>query len=128
MNDGKEDVGKTGESFEERLAAARIRQGLDPKPEDPSKGDSSGPTPMSVGMRVGVELLSAVIVGAALGYWLDRWLHTSPFLLSLFVLLGGAGGVANIWRLLAPKNPGKTANSPPGAASATEMKDWRRGG
>jgi ATP synthase protein I len=128
MNDGKENVGKTGASFEERLAAARTRQGLDPKPEDPSKGDPSGPTPMSVGMRVGVEMLSAVIVGAALGYWLDRWLHTSPFLLSLFVLLGGAGGIANVWRLLGPKPPGKTANLAPGSTPATEMKDRHRGG
>jgi ATP synthase protein I len=128
MNDGKENVGKTGASFEERLAAARTRQGLDPKPVDSSAGGNAGPNAMSVGLRVGVELLSAVIVGASLGYWLDRWLHTSPFLLSLFVLLGGAGGVANVWRLLGPKPPGKTANLPSDANPATEMKDWRRGG
>ncbi|MDR3523674.1 MAG: AtpZ/AtpI family protein [Acetobacteraceae bacterium] len=105
MNDDAKNAGQAGTSFEARLAAARTRQGLDPKPLDISKGDTKGPSPMSVGLRVGVELLSALIVGASLGYWLDRWLHTSPMLLSLFVLLGGAGGIANVWRLLGPKPP-----------------------
>ena len=128
MNDDKDEAKRTGGSFEERLAVARTRQGLDPKPVDPSAGGNAGPNAMSVGLRVGVELLSAVIVGASLGYWLDRWLHTSPFLLSLFVLLGGAGGIANVWRLLGPKPPGKNANLPPDSNPATEMKDRHRGG
>ena len=106
MSDGRNRMGKPDASFEARLAKARSRQGLDPKPVDPSAGGAKGPSPMGVGLRVGVEMLSALIVGASLGYWLDKWLHTSPFLLSLFVLLGGAGGVANVWRLLGPKKPG----------------------
>ena len=107
MSDGKNGSGKPNASFEARLASARAKQGLDPKPVDPSAGDMKGPSPMGVGLRVGVELLSALIVGASLGYWLDRWLHTSPFLLILFVLLGGAGGIANVWRLLGPTKPSK---------------------
>jgi F0F1-type ATP synthase assembly protein I len=54
--------------------------------------------------------------------------HTSPFLLALFVLLGGAGGVANVWRLLAPKKPSMAVNLPPDDVPATEMKDRHRGG
>jgi len=128
MNDDKKRVGQAGTSFEARLAAARTRQGLDPKPLEVSKGGNAGPSPMSVGLRVGVELLSALIVGASLGYWLDRWLHTSPLMLSLFVLLGGAGGIANVWRLLGPKTPSKMTNSPPEVAPAADMKDRHRGG
>ncbi len=114
-------------SFEARLAAARAKQGLDPKPEDPSKGDT-GPTPIGVGMRVGVELLSALIVGAALGYWADKWLHTSPMLLIVFVLLGGAGGIANVWRLLSPTASGAKTNSTSGETPEADMKDRHRGG
>ena len=123
-NDSKD--GPTG-SFEARLAAARAKQGLDPKPEDSSKGNS-GPSPMSIGMRVGVELLSALIVGAALGYWTDKWLHTSPLLLLVFVLLGGAGGIANVWRLLAPGALGEKTDSTSGAKLEADMKDRHRGG
>ena len=96
MSDGKD--GDKG-SFESRLTAARAKQGLDPVPVDPAKA-GSGNSALSVGLRVGVEMVSALAVGAALGYALDRWLHTSPLLLSLFVLMGGAAGVANVWRTL----------------------------
>jgi ATP synthase protein I len=115
-------------SFEARLAAARARQGLDLKPSDMSKGDNAMPSTLGVGLRVGVEMLSALIVGAALGYWLDRWLHTSPVLLSLFVLLGGAGGIANVWRLMAPRRSGETARLTPGETPEADVKDRHRGG
>jgi len=44
-------------------------------------------------------------VAVAIGWFLDRWLGTTPFLLILFFLLGGAAGVANVWRLVAPRKP-----------------------
>jgi ATP synthase protein I len=93
------------DSFENRLAAARKKQGLDPTPPAaPASGLQS--SSMGVGLRVGVELLSALVVGVAIGWYLDRWLHTSPLMLIIFVLMGGAAGVANVWRLMAPKRPG----------------------
>jgi ATP synthase protein I len=68
-------------------------------------------------MRVGVELVSAVIVGLAIGWGLDAWLKTRPLFMILFVFLGGAAGIANVWRLVAPgsgaSGPG-TAKKPPG--------------
>ncbi len=91
-------------SFESRLEAARRKQGLDPEPQADKAGGTQ-PTSMGVGLRVGVELLSTLIVGAAIGWFLDRGLHTSPAMLILFVLLGGAAGIANVWRLMSPKAP-----------------------
>ena len=86
------------DDFERRLKAARDRRA----PVDRSpKG--SGPSPWGIGARVGVELLSALIVGLGIGWALDRWLHTTPLFLVLFVLLGGAAGIANVWRLMTPK-------------------------
>jgi len=41
-------------------------------------------------------------VGAAIGWGLDRLLGTRPILLVVFVLLGGAAGVLNVWRIFAP--------------------------
>ena len=90
-------------SFDERLRDARARQGLTPRPPVISGGTyEGGPSPLSIGLRVGVELVSALLVAVVIGYWLDRWLHTSPVLLGVFVLLGGAAGVANVWRIMGP--------------------------
>lgn len=57
-------------------------------------------------MRVGVELVSAMVVAVAIGYGLDWVFGTRPILMVVFVPLGGAAGVLNVWRLLAPK-PGR---------------------
>jgi len=47
------------------------------------------------------------VVALLIGWGLDRWLHTTPVFIALFVLLGGAAGVANVWRLMMPgKGPG----------------------
>ncbi len=96
-----EDKGQNG-SFEQRLASARRKQGLD-EAADGSKQSGADNSSLGVGLRVGVELVSAIVVAVAIGWWLDRWLHTTPFLIILFVLLGGAAGIANIWRLVGPK-------------------------
>ena len=92
-----------GGSFEERLRAARTKQAMD-KPA-PSAGSGGTSSPMGIGVRVGVELVSALAVSVAIGWALDWWLGTKPWLLGLFVLLGGAAGIANVWRLMMPSKP-----------------------
>ena len=98
--------GQSGEgvSFEERLEAARKRRGMDAPPAGAGK-TAVETSALGVGMRVGVEMVAALAVAVAIGWYLDRWLHTSPAFLAVFVLLGGAAGVANVWRLMAPKRP-----------------------
>ena len=88
------------DGFDERLRGARDRQGLDPKPDKGGGGLPSGS--WGLGLRVGTEIVSALIAGAGLGWVLDRWLGTSPWLLLVFFLVGGAAGVLNLYRLLAP--------------------------
>jgi F0F1-type ATP synthase assembly protein I len=44
------------------------------------------------------ELISGVAVGAILGYFLDKYFNTSPFLLIFGILLGFSGGMLNIYR------------------------------
>ncbi len=92
-------------SFEDRLRAARTKQGMDTPPTQAASAGMGGNSAMGIGLRVGVELVSAMIVGVGIGWFLDRWLHTSPLMLILFVLLGGGAGVANVWRLMGPKKP-----------------------
>lgn len=92
-----------GGSFEERLQAARTKQAMDTPA--PSAGGAGTSSPMGIGVRVGVELVSALAVSVTIGWALDWWLGTKPWLLGLFVLLGGAAGIANVWRLMMPRAP-----------------------
>jgi ATP synthase protein I len=50
------------------------------------------------GVRLSSELVAGVVVGAGLGWVIDRWLGTSPWGLLIFLLLGFAAGVLNVMR------------------------------
>ena len=96
-----EDTASSGKSFDQRLQEARNRQGLDPAPP---KADQAVPefSAMAVFFRVSVELVSALLVGLAIGWALDHFLKTKPLFLILFVLLGGVAGMFNVWRIVSP--------------------------
>jgi ATP synthase protein I len=101
---GSNEPGDHDTSFEERLAAARNKQGLEIAPSGAGKSpDGLDGNALAIGMRVGVEMVSALVVAVAIGWGLDRLLGTKPILLAVFVLLGGAAGVLNVWRVFAPK-------------------------
>ena len=53
---------------------------------------------MAYGMRMAAELVGAVIAGGAIGWGLDRWLGSTPWLFLLFFVLGFAAGVLNVVR------------------------------
>ena len=98
-------------SFEERLAMARDKQGLEAARPGPGKTpDGLDGSALAIGVRVGVEMVSALVVAVAIGWGLDWLFGTRPILMAVFVLLGGAAGVLNVWRMFAPKRgpaPGK---------------------
>ena len=50
------------------------------------------------GFRLSSELVAGVVVGAGLGWLIDRWLGVSPWGLMIFLLLGFAAGVLNVMR------------------------------
>jgi ATP synthase protein I len=90
-------------SLRERVEAARFRQGLDSSPKPSSPGNPLDGSVLGLGLRVGAELVAALLVGFAIGWCLDRWLGTRPVFLGVFLLLGGAAGMRNVWRLVAPR-------------------------
>lgn len=53
---------------------------------------------MAAGFRIAVELLAAIVVGAGIGWGLDQWLGTRPWLLILFFILGAVAGLMNVYR------------------------------
>ena len=93
------DTGGDNGSFESRLQAARVKQGLDIPPHPTgSNPDGDGASAWRIGLRLSVELVSALVVALAIGYGLDRWFGTKPILLLVFLPVGVAAGVMNVWR------------------------------
>lgn len=82
--------------LDEKLKKARIREA---QLRHEVASDSQRARASRIGLRVCADLLSAIIVGAALGYVLDEVLHTKPWCLIVFLLFGGAAGVLNVYRL-----------------------------
>ena len=88
------------ESDNDRLRRLNVRL-RDARHDAAEKGDKKGQSLTGIGLafRVGVELLSAVAVGGAIGWGLDLWLETRPWLMLVLLLLGGAAGILNVYRI-----------------------------
>jgi ATP synthase protein I len=69
-----------------------------PSDNDPGSRPSADPSAMARGFRLSTELVAGVLVGALIGWLLDRWLGISPWGMIVFLLLGFAAGVLNVMR------------------------------
>jgi len=82
---------------------ARLRRAHERRPEQGAENDP-GPSRDSIGaglgfaLRIGVELVAALAVGVGVGFLLDRWLGTAPWLMVVFFFLGSAAGFLNVYR------------------------------
>ena len=47
---------------------------------------------MSLVTHLGLSMAGSIILGFAIGYWLDKWLHTRGLFLVIFIILGVMGG------------------------------------
>ena len=69
---------------------------------DPSDGAGAQQTATASGyargFRLSSELVAGVLVGAGIGWLIDRLLRISPWGLTVFLLLGFAAGVLNVMR------------------------------
>ncbi|MGB2635095.1 MAG: AtpZ/AtpI family protein [Candidatus Acidiferrum sp.] len=43
-------------------------------------------------------LVAAIVLGGLVGYFLDHWLHTKPYLMLVFGFLGFFGGLRDLLR------------------------------
>ena len=64
------------------------------------------------GFRLSSELVAGVVVGAGLGWLIDRGLGISPWGLIVFLLLGFAAGVLNVMRSAGVVPEGGIRNKP----------------
>ena len=80
-----------------RLRAAKSRRG-GKKGADDEQTRGGG---LAFAVRIGVDLVAALVVGVGIGLLLDRWLGTGPWFLLLFFVLGAAAGMMNVYRVMA---------------------------
>ena len=53
---------------------------------------------MGNAFKLGTELVAAVLVGTIIGFILDTWFDTKPWLIIIFFFLGAAAGLLNVIR------------------------------
>ncbi|CAA6605225.1 ATP synthase protein I [Rhodospirillaceae bacterium LM-1] len=85
---------------------ARLRKMQAEGGQQGASSDKNGPDPSSmtaglgVAMRIGVELVSALMVGVGIGFGLDTLFDTKPWLMLVFFFVGSAAGIMNVWRVV----------------------------
>ena len=81
----------TPEDFKTRLKIAKSKI----KKQVLSNGDKRGSF-MGNAFKLGTELVAAVGVGTIIGFILDSWVGTKPWLIIIFFFLGAAAGMLNV--------------------------------
>ena len=84
---------KIPDDFKTRLkiAKSKIKKDID---SDKEKRSSF----MGNAFKLGTELVAAVTVGTIIGFILDNWFGTKPWLIIIFFFLGAAAGMLNVIR------------------------------
>jgi len=108
MSDNERGTGDPGDQpSDEAALSARLRhlgEQLDRQRASRPPENGSGNRPIADasafarGFRLSTELVAGVVVGAILGWLIDRWLGISPWGLIVLLLLGFAAGVLNVIR------------------------------
>ena len=81
------------EDFKTRLKIAKSK--IKKKLNDDSENRASF---MGNAFKLGTELVAAVAVGTIIGFILDGWFDTKPWLIIIFFFLGAAAGMLNVIR------------------------------
>ena len=81
------------EDFKTRLKIAKSKM----KKQSLSNSEKRGSF-MGNAFKLGTELVAAVGVGTIIGFILDSWFGTKPWLIIIFFFLGAAAGILNVIR------------------------------
>ena len=79
------------EDFKTRLKIAKSKIKKQVEEDREKKGSFMGSA-----FKLGTELVAAVTVGTIIGFILDSWFDTKPWLIIIFFFLGAAAGMLNV--------------------------------
>ena len=60
------------------------------------KGSQKSSSNIGVALKLSTELVAAVAVGTIIGFILDDWFGTKPWLILIFFFVGVAAGIMNV--------------------------------
>ena len=83
----------TPEDFKTRLKIAKEKIKKQIESDDEKRGSFMGSA-----FKLGTELVAAVAVGTIIGFILDSWFDTKPWLIIIFFFLGAIAGMLNVIR------------------------------
>ena len=86
---------KTSDDFKTRLKIAKSKLKKQILSDSEKRGSFMGSA-----FKLGTELVAAVGVGTIIGFILDSWFGTKPWLIIIFFFLGAAAGMLNVIRQL----------------------------
>jgi ATP synthase protein I len=89
---------RDNQAFEQRLAAAQAAEDAKVKREPRSADAGSTERAISLAMRLGVELVAAMVIAVGLGWVVDHFAHTAPWAMIIMVPVGMAAGLRNLLR------------------------------
>ena len=81
------------DDFKTRLKIAKAKIKKDDLSDSEKRGSFMGNA-----FKLGTELVAAVAVGTIIGFILDSWFDTKPWLIIIFFFLGAAAGMLNVIR------------------------------
>ena len=62
------------------------------------KNKDSSAVSLGKALKIGTELVAAVVVGSTIGFLLDNWFDTKPILTICFFIMGVTAGILNVFR------------------------------
>jgi len=80
-----------------RISKARNDAGLETMAEEVD-ADSAAGSALGAAWRISIEIVVALVVCTAIGWALDDLFGTKPWLMLIFLFLGGAAGINNAVR------------------------------
>ena len=81
------------EEFKTRLKIAKSKIEKEIQSDSEKRGSFMGNA-----FKLGTKLVASVAVGTIIGFILDTWFDTKPWLIIIFFFLGAAAGMLNVIR------------------------------
>ena len=72
-----------------KIAKNKAKSKIDQKSSDPKSN-------IGQAFKMSTELVSAVAVGTIIGFILDKWFDTKPWLILIFFFVGVIAGITNV--------------------------------
>jgi ATP synthase protein I len=81
-----------------RISKARHDAGLEKTAAELDALEKGAGADLGAAWRISIEIVVALVVCTAIGWALDYWFGSKPWLMLLFLFLGGAAGINNAVR------------------------------